>query len=85
MNHFWKTKQKNRWNVSVKSVTVEHPKTSRNLSKTLRRAEKVSKASRDEKNSASTLYVEKTPSDFFFFWWNKDYKKSKYNETKSCL
>ena len=60
VNYFGKTKQKNGWNVSVKSVTAEHPKTSRNLSKTLRTAEKVSKASRDEKNSASTLYVETT-------------------------
>ena len=76
MNHFWKTKQKNRWNVSVKSVTVEHPKTSCNLSKTLRRAEKVSKASRDEKNSASTLYVETTQSDFFFFDETKTIKKA---------
>ena len=72
MNHFGKTKQKNRWNVSVKSVTAEH----RNLSKTLRTAEKVSKASRDEKNSASTLYVETTQSDFFFFDETKTIKKA---------
>lgn len=49
--------------IDIKAVTVEHPKCSRKLSKSIRQAEKVSQVSGADKNSNSSLYIETTISE----------------------
>ena len=49
--------------IDIKAVTVEHPKCSRKLSKSIRQAEKVSQVSDADKNSNSSLYIETTISE----------------------
>ena len=54
--------------VNIKSVTIEHPKTSCKLSKTIKQAEKISQVSVAGKNSDSPLYSETEKKNFF--GWN---------------
>ena len=49
----------------IKLVTIEHPKTSRKLSKTIRQTEKVSQASSANKNSVNPLYSETKKTENF--------------------
>ena len=42
----------------IKSVFIEHPKTSRNISKTIKQAEKASQVIGADKSSNSPLYSE---------------------------
>ena len=51
--------------IDIKSVPLEHAKTSCKLSKTIRQAKKVSQVGGAGKNSTSPLYSETTKSDFF--------------------
>ena len=51
--------------IDVKSVTTEHPKTSYKLSKTARKAKKVSQVGSAGKNYASPLYSEMKKVIFF--------------------
>ena len=99
INHFWETKTQNWWNdlivtqqsktienpniTDIKSVSIEHPKTSRKFSKIIRQTKKVSQVGCAGKNSTSPLYDETTKSKSF--WWRKDYRKYENNERISCL
>ena len=49
--------------IDIKAVTVEHPKCSRKLAKSIRHAEKVSQGSGADKNSNSPLYIKTTISE----------------------
>ena len=51
--------------IDIKSVTIEHPKTSNKLSKTIRQAEKVSQVGGAGKNCSSSVYSEPTKSETF--------------------
>ena len=51
--------------IDISSFTIEHLKTSRKLSKSIRQAEKVSQVSGADKNSTSPLYSETKKSEFF--------------------
>ena len=62
----------------MKSVVIEHPKTSRN--KAIKQAEKVSQASGASKNCGSALYSETKKSQNFL-----DEKKCKKTQTILCL
>ena len=64
----------------MKSVVIEHPKTSRKLSKAIKQAEKVSQASGASKNCGSALYSETKKSQNFL-----DEKKCKKTQTILCL
>ena len=72
----------NRNIIDIKSVNIEHPKTSRNLSKTIRQARMVSQVDGAGKNWSRPLCI-KTKTEFFL--WNKDYKKFKNSKTFSWL
>ena len=63
---------------NMKSVVIEHPKTSRN--KAIKQAEKVSQASGASKNCGSALYSKTKKSQNFL-----DEKKCKKNQTILCL
>ena len=58
--------------VHMKSVIIEHPKTSYKLSKTLRQVEKAFQVSGAGKNFDSPLYSETRKSEFF--WMKKKQK-----------
>ena len=49
--------------IDIKAVTVEHPKCSCKLSKSIRQAEKVSQVIGADKNSNSPLFIETTISE----------------------
>ena len=51
--------------IDKKSVTLEHPKISHNLSKSLRQAKKIPQVSSAGKNSTSLLYKKRTKTEFF--------------------
>ena len=51
--------------IDIKSVTIEHLKTSNKLSKTIRQAEKVSQVGGAGKNCSSSVYSEPTKSETF--------------------
>ena len=66
--------------VDIKSVTIEHPKTSRKLSKAREPAKNVSLVSGSDKNSDSTLYSKTKKSENLL-----NTKNCQNNETISCL
>ena len=51
--------------IDIKLVIIKHPKTSRILSRTIRRAKKVSEVAGGCKNSSTLLYSETTKTDIF--------------------
>ena len=51
--------------VDMKSVTIDHPKSTRKLSKTISLAKKVSEEGRAGKNSTVPLYCEMTKAEVF--------------------
>ena len=57
----------------MKSVVIEHPKTSRKLSKAIKQAEKVSQANGASKNCGGALYSETKKSKSF--GWKKMQKE----------
>ena len=50
--------------IDTKSVTIEHPKTFRNLSKTIKQAKQVFQVDGAGKNSISPLYSKTTKTGF---------------------
>ena len=53
-------KIKKNFNIKLKSVNIEHPKTSYKLTKTIKQAEKVSEINSSGKNFNSPLYSDTT-------------------------
>ena len=69
--------------IDIKSVTIEEPKPSCKLSKTIRQAEKISQVSGAGKYPTSPLNIKTTKSEFFL--WNKHYEKCRNDATISCI
>ena len=64
----------------IEPITIEHPKTYRKLSKTIRQTEKVSQVIGAGKNPKSLLFSDTTKRENVL-----NEKKCKNNETISCL